>query len=326
VRRRDVLVGLAVLPVGTHALARAGGTPPRVGFLGFASEYADRPTLDAFRRGLQEQDLVEGRTILMEARHAGGDLSLATRIIEELVRKPVDVFVAPGPAAARSIRRATNIPIVAIGLPLNGDRDLFASLAKPGGTVTGFSTFGEELSTKRIEILREVLPGTRLVGILHNMADPVFRDWGVQTEASAREQGLQPRRLGLSSGEPNEVGALLRSLRAQGGEAVIVIRDFLTATLKDEIMRTSAELGISIVAEQASFPQAGALMSYGPDIPDLFRRAAGYVARIIRGDKPGDLPIQLPTKFEFVINLRTAQRLDIPISPALLAQVDQVIE
>jgi len=326
-RRRDALALLAAWPVGTPSLAQARGKLRIVGFLGFASEQADRPTLEAFRLGLREHGHEEGRTILVEARHAGGDLTLAANYIDELSRKPVDVFVAPGPGAARSIRRVTDIPIVALGLPsTGGDADLFGSLASPGGTVTGFSNYGEELSAKRIEFLRELLPEARMVGVLHNATDPVFRGWGVQTETSARAHGLQPQRLGLSSSAPDEVGALLRWLRAQGGDTVIVVRDFLTSTLQDDILSTSDELGISVVAEQASFPRAGALISYGPDIPDLFRRSAGYVTRIVKGEKAGSLPIQLPTKFELVINVRTAQRLGIWVSPMLLAQADEAIE
>ena len=298
-----------------------------MGFLGFASEQADRPFLDALRKGLTDQGYVEGQTILLEARHARGDLNLAAQFIDEMVRRPVDVFVAPGPAAARAIRRATPIPIVALGLPPTaGDHDLFASLAKPGGSVTGFSYFGEALSAKRIEILREMLPQSSVVGILHNVADPVFREWGVQTEATVRAQTMRPVRLGLRSNSPAETTELLRSLQGQGGDAVIVISDFLTATMKDEIIRTSAELGIAVIAEQKPFVEAGALMFYGADIPDLFRQAAAYVERIIRGDHAGDLPIQLATKFQLIINLKTARALKITVPPSLLVSADEVIE
>jgi putative ABC transport system substrate-binding protein len=313
--------------MGTRSFAQTQGRLPVVGFLGFATEQADRASLTALRRGLSEQGYVEGQTILLEARHAGGDLDLANRYIHEMIRRPVDVFVAPGPAATRSIRRATQIPIVAIGLPpAAGDHDLFASLTRPGGTVTGFSYFGEELAAKRIEVLREFRPELSVLGILHNVIDPVFRDWGIQTEASARAQGLRSVRLGLRSLSPDEIRRLLQSLRDQGGEAVIVIRDFLTHTMADAIVSTAASLGITVVAEQERLVEAGALMSYGADIPDLFRRAAGYVDRILKGEKAADLPIQLPTEIEFVINLKTAKALALEVPPALLARADAVIE
>jgi putative tryptophan/tyrosine transport system substrate-binding protein len=327
-RRRTLLLGagLNLLTLST-ARAQTRGKVPVVGFLGFASEQADRPFLEALRTGLKEHGYVEGQTILLESRHAAGDLTLAAQFIDEMVRKPVDVFVAPGPAATRAIRRATEIPIVAMGLPpMAGNHDLFANLAKPGGSVTGFSYFGEALSAKRIEALREMLPKASVLGILHNTIDPVFREWGVLTEAAVRAQGMQPVRLALRSNSPTEVAELLRSLRSQGGDAVIVVSDFLTATMKDEIIGTSAALGIAVVAEQATFVESGALMLYGADIPDLFRQAAAYVDRIIKGEHPRDLPIQLASKFRLIINLKTARLLSITVPPSLLAQADDVVE
>ncbi|WP_187144480.1 ABC transporter substrate-binding protein [Microvirga massiliensis] len=327
-RRRHVLALLAVLPVIPRSRAQTGGTVPVVGFLGLASEQAGRPILDAFRRGLKEHSHVEGRTILLEARQADGDLTLAARYIEEMERRPVDVFVAPGPAATRAIHRATrDIPIVALGLPPSATgHDLFTSLARLGGRVTGFSYFGEALSAKRIEVLRELLPNSSVLGILHNIADPVFHEWEVQTEDAARAQGFQPVRLGLRTNSAAKVAEHLRSLRAQGGETVIVITDFLTVSLKDEIIRTSAELGIGVIAEWPAFVESGALMFYGADIPELFRQAAGYVDRIVRGERAGDLPIQLATKFRLIVNLRTARTLNLSVPPTLLASTDEVIE
>ncbi len=324
-RRRDALALMAILAAGGHADAQAEALPI-VGFLGFASAEADSAPLAAFREGLRAQGHVEGQTIRVVSRHAAGDLDLAGHLIEEMKGIPVNVFVAPGPAAARSIHRRTQTPIVAIGLPPTGTEDLFASLARPGGTVTGFTYFGETLSAKRIEALREVLPGSSRVGVLHNASDPFFRDWGTQTEASAREQGLHPIRLNLRSGTPDEVRRLLESLRAQGGDAVIIVRDFLTHTVIDDIIRISADLGIASIAEQARFVQDGALMSYGPDIFDLFRRAAEYVDRIVKGERPGELPLQIPTKFELAINLRTAGALGVQVPAPVFARADIIIE
>lgn len=326
-RRRDLLALLAGLPLIPPGLAQTRGRVPVACFLGLASEEADRPLLAALRQGLAERGHVEGRTILLESRHAGGDLGLASRFIDEMVRRPVDVFVAPGPAAARVIHRATRIPIVALGLPpIPVEQDLFASLAKPGGSVTGFSYFGEALSAKRIEALREILPNSSVLGILHNVADPVFRQWGVQTEDTARAQGFRPVRLGLRSSSLAEVTGHLQALRSQGGDAAIVITDFLTVSLKDEILRACAERGIAVITEWPAFVQSGALMFYGADIPDLFRQAAGYVDRIVKGERPGDLPIQLATKFRLIVNLKAARALNITVPPSLLASADELIE
>jgi putative ABC transport system substrate-binding protein len=300
---------------------------PTVCFLGLASEAADRPLLAALRQGLAERGHVEGQTISLEARHAAGDLNLATRFIDDMVRRPVDVFVAPGPAAARTIHRVTKIPIVALGLPpVADDQHLFASLARPGGSVTGFSYFGEALSAKRIEALRELLPRSTVLGILHNVADPVFREWGEQTETAARKQGFETMRLGLGARASGEVADHLQALRARGGDAVIVITDFLTVSLQDEILRASAALRIAVISEWPTFVESGALMFYGADIPELFRLAAGYVDRIIRGEPAGELPIQLATKFRMSINLRTARALSIAVPQSLLVSADQVLE
>jgi putative ABC transport system substrate-binding protein len=326
-RRRDLVLLAAGMAVARARTADASQDPPVVAFMGFASPEGDRITLEALREGLRTLGHVDGRTLVVESRHASGDLQLAAREIEAFARRPVAVFLAPGPAAARAIRRVTAIPVVAIGLPAGGaGTDLFASLARPGGTVTGFSNFGEELSAKRIEILREALPGTQVIGILHNATDPVFREWGEQTEDSARAQGLRPMRLGVRSLSPTDLGALLRSLKDAGGDTLIVIRDFLTTPLRDEICRQALDLRIAVVAEVAEFVPAGALMSYGPDIPDLFRRAATYVDRIIKGEKPGDLPIQLPTKFELAVNLDTARRLGHVLPTSIILRADRVVE
>lgn len=326
-KRRDILALLAGLSAIPRSLAQTKDKVPVVCFLGLASEAADRPLLAALRRGLKERGQVEGRTILLESRHAAGDLGLAAQFIDEMMRWPVDVFVAPGPAAARAIHRATRIPIVALGLPpVAHDQNLFANLAKPGGSVTGFSYFGEALSAKRIEALREILPRSSMLGILHNVADPVFREWGGQTEATARAQGFETMRLGLRSASPGDVSEHLRALRNRGGDAVIVITDFLTVSLKDEIIRTCAELKVAVISEWPTFVESGALMFYGADIPELFRQAAGYVDRIIRGERAGDLPIQLATKFRMIINLKAARMLNVTVPQSLLASTDEVLE
>ena len=171
-----------------------------------------------------------------------------------------------------------------------------------------------------------MVPDAKVVGVLHNAADPVFRQWGAETEAAVREQGLRPIRLPLETSSPGEATTLIASLRAAGGDAVIVIRDFLTSSMRHEIVRSAAEFDIAVIADQKVFAEAGALMFYGADIPDLFRRAAVYVDRIVNGEPAGEFPIQLPTKFELVINLRTAKQLGISVPATLLARADEVIE
>jgi putative ABC transport system substrate-binding protein len=223
--------------------------------------------------------------------------------------------------------RKTKIPVVAIALPaVQSDTELFQSLARPGGTLTGFSAFGEEMSAKRIGMLKEVLPGLKKLGVMHNATDPTFSAWGDQTMVDAKKLGLEPVRVGLTEASSAQVTEQIRKLADAGGTAMIVIRDFLTAAMTSEICRAGTEVKIAVIGEWAAFAQAGALFSYGADIADLSRRAAGYVDQILKGQKPAEMPIQLPTKFELVVNLKTARALGLTIPPGILVFADQTIE
>jgi len=314
---------LLLLPAPASAQRR----PPVVGFVGFGSVEADRPSVTAFREGMRAQGMIEGQGWQFEHRHADGNAQRGAGIIRDFAALPVDVFIVPGPSAARAIRRTSAIPLVAVGLPpVASDPELFASLARPGGSVTGFASFGEEMSAKRIEFLRETIPGLAAIGVLHNAADPTFDAWGRLSEASARAQGLRVLRLPLTQREPAALPAGMRALRQEGAQALVVVRDFLTSSVIEEIIATAMAEGIAVIGDQARFAEAGALFSYGANVPDLFRRAAGYVTRILRGEKPGDLPVQLPTAIEFVVNLRSAQALGLAVPQAILARAEEVIE
>jgi putative ABC transport system substrate-binding protein len=331
--RRSVLAALAAAattwPLG--AQAQQPRRIPKVGFVQFASAAVDQQLLVPFRQGLKALGYVEGRTIIIENRDAQGNVERGYAFIDELAALPVDVFLSPGPAATRAYARKTRIPVVAIALPgTQSDPDLFQSFARPGGTVTGFSAYGEEMSAKRIEILKEILPTLRTVGVMHNATDPTFKAWGTQTMADAGKQGLQALEYALSAPSPAAVTEGFRKLAgvgsAGGGVAMIVIRDFMTAALLDDIARAAAAARIAVVGEWSPVAQAGALFTYGADFDDLLRRAAGYVDRILKGEKAGDLPIQLPTKFELVVNQKTARALGVTVPPSVLVRADEVIE
>ena len=329
VDRRKLVIALATFGASASgpAWAQSRRRPPVVGFVGFATATFDEQTLIPFREGLRAFGYDIGRTIVIERRHSDGDVARGHAMLGELAALPVDVFVSPGPAATRAIVRITKIPVVAIALPAEQTApELFASFARPSGTVTGFSAFGEEMSAKRIEMLREMIPGIKTIGVLHNATDLTFRAWGDQTIAAMQKQGLEPVRIAVDPTSGATVAESIRALRAGGGRAVVVLRDFLTGTLMEDICRAGLQSGVAVMGEHAAFVEAGALFSYGADFRDLFRRAAAYVDRIIKGERAADLPIQLPTKFELSINLKTARALGIEIPPSIHVRAESVIE
>jgi ABC-type uncharacterized transport system substrate-binding protein len=330
IKRRDfigILGMTAAWPASALAQQDRGRRLPIVGFVGFANPDVDAATISAFRKALTGLGHVEGRTIIVDARSANGDVGRGHAMIDELIALRVDVFLSPGPAAARAIVRKTKIPVVAVALPaVRSDPELFQSIARPGGTVTGFSAFGEEMSAKRIEMLREIMPGLKKLGVMHNATDPTFTAWGEQTMADAKKFGMEPLRLGLAAPVVEQIAGQIRKFADDGGTAMIVIRDFLTAAMMKDICRLAADVRIAVVGEHAEMARAGALFSYGADLADLFRRAAGYVDNILKGQSAAEMPIQLPTKFELVVNVKSARALGLTVPPTMLVFADETIE
>ena len=298
-----------------------------VGFLALANRHAHVADLAGLRAGLREAGFVEGHTIAIEERYCDGNPGRIVGFVEDLVKIGVQVFLVPGPAAARAVHKRTDTPVVAVALPYsNRHPDLFQALNKPGGSITGFSLGSEELSAKRIQILREVVPEMATLAIMHNGRDPIYREWGIETETAAHAQGLKAIRLELNAPDAAEIARLMQEARAAGAQGMIVIRDFISATMGEEIASSAARGGIAALSEQRDFCQAGGLLSYGANIPDLFRRSAVYIDKILKGSHPGDLPIQRPTAFDLVVNLKTANLLRLTIPPAMLVQATEVIE
>lgn len=326
-KRRTFIATLGAIAAWPSAARTQTPRVPLIGYIGLSSAEGDKRFLDALRQGLRESGYIDGQNIRIESRHAGGDASQANAIIAELSGLKADILIAPGPAAAYAARRVSQLPVIALQLPPGqSNPELYQSLARPGGNLTGFSSMGEGLSAKRIQLLKELMPNLKIIGILHNGTDPNFRDWGAATETDARAQGLAVSRQPMISNSPTELAKHFAALKADGATALIVIRDFATVALKDEIASAAAESHIAVVSEHRDFVEAGALLSYGPDIFDLFRRAGGYIDKILKGEKPGNLPIQLPTKFELAINLKTAKALGVTIPDSTLARADEVIE
>lgn len=326
-RRRKFILASATALIGAGTgRVLASGTPV-IGFLAGATRNAHLADMAELRLGLAEQGLVEGDHVIIEERYADGDRNRIAGLIQELIALDASVFLVPGLVAAQAVADLTTKPMVAVALPYsNRHPDLFQALNRPGGSITGFSLGSEGLSAKRIQLLREAMPTITKLAVLHNGADPIYGAWGVETEAAVAEQGLTPMRLGLVAPDPAQVEMLVRQAADEGAEGMIVIRDFLTASMTPQIVAAANAARIGALSEQRDFCVAGGLLSYGANVPDLFRRSASFIAKILNGAAPGDLPIQLPTKFDFVVNALAAESLGIALPEELFLQATEVIE
>src|SRR5215510_13766750 len=322
-RRRDFVTlagGAAVWPIAAHA--QQAGKLPTIGFLG-ASASGFAPWAAAFVARLHELGWVEGRTIAIEYRWSEGRAERYAEIAAEFVRLKVDVILTVGSAVPIVKQAATAIPIVfAVAIAPVGS-GLVASLAKPGGNVTGLSIQANELAGKRVELLREVLPQLRRLAIIFNAdnTQPVL-EMG-ETQAEARRLGLEV--IPLAVRRPEDIAPAFQGLKTKV-DAVYVAVDQLIVANRPRILALAVGERLPTIFSERDFVKAGALMSYGPNYSDLFRHSADYVDRILRGTKPGDIPVEQPTKFELVINLTTAKALRLTVPPTLLSRADEVIE
>jgi putative tryptophan/tyrosine transport system substrate-binding protein len=328
VRRREVILGLGgvvALPLATPA--QPAGKPPTIGFMGVDASGSWDPWTAAFADRLRELGWVEGRTITIEYRWSQGRPERVAEIAAEFVRLKVDVIVTYG-IAVPTFRRATSlIPIVFAISPDPVGGGLVPSLAHPGGTVTGLSIQATDVAGKRLELLREIVPRLHRLAIIVDVGSPqaVLEMGEVQT--TARKLGLDVAPLEIRRTE--DIAPAFAALKAQGGaqtDALYVVDDALTDANHKAIVALTFDARLPAISFTRTFAEGGALLSYGPNFPDLFRRAAGYVDKILHGTKPGDIPVEQPTKFDLVINLKTAKALGLTVPPLLLAQADEVIE
>jgi len=323
-RRREfiTLVGgtVATWPLTAHAQQPA--PMPVIGFLG-ADAAGWRPWTDAFVARLSELGWIEGRTIAIEYRWTEGRPERVAEIAAEFVRLKVDVIVSNGPSVAILKQATAIIPIVfAIALdPVGGG--LVASLARPGGNVTGLSVQQSDIAGKRLELLRELVPRLRRLAIMINVGYPsaVLEMGEVQVAARALGLEVAPREIRRAE----DIAPAFEALGAQA-DALYVVQDALTVANYTRIITLALGARLPTIVGARNFVQAGALMSYGPDFPALFRRAAELVDKILHGTKAGDIPVEQPTKFDLAINLTTAKALGLTVPPTLLATADEVIE
>src|SRR5215467_6171436 len=315
---------LAALVGPSRAEAQPTGRLPRVGVIWETSATTASPARTAFRQGLHELGYTEGQNILVEDRHAGGRLDQISTLAAELIALGVDVLVVGGTIAARSTKAVTStIPIVftQAGDPVSSG--LVASLARPGGNATGLSNLTSELSGKQLEILKAARPKVSRIGVLYNPVNPANRVALAEARASARTLALELQVLEVR--QPNELARTFSLLKTRGVDALLVLSDPVLAPIYD-VAKLTIQSRLPAISANRAFAEAGGLFSYGPSFPENFRRAASYVDKILKGARPADLPVQQPTKFEFVINTSTAKALGLNVPQPLLLRVDAIIE
>jgi len=322
--RRDfiALVGAAaVWPLA--AKAQQPTKTYRIGMLETVSPALNTAELEAFRRGLRELGYVEGQTYKIEYRFADGQAERFPELADELVRLGVDLIVTRGTPATIAAKTATRkIPVVmaSVGEPLL----IVDSLARPGGNVTGLSAFVTVMTSKRLELTRELVPRLSRIGLFHNMGNPVAPPQWEETKTAAQSWGIDAELLDVRSDE--DIGHAFDRAKERHVDALLVGLDGLIQAHRQTIASLATQNRLPAVYSGREFIEAGGLLSYAVSYPDLYRRATIYVDKIFKGVKPADLPVEQPTKFELIINLRAAKTLGLTIPPTLLARADEVIE
>ena len=326
VRTLGLIATLALsLAVPLSAVAQQPRKVYRIGMLETIAASLNAANLQAFRQELRARGYLEGQNLAIEYRSAEGKAERFLGLADELVRLQVDLIVTRGTPATSAAKKATaTVPII---MAANGDPigvGLVPNLARPGGNVTGLSSVTTELGGKRLELLREALPTVSHVALLWNPTNPAARNDWREADAAARALGLMPVSLEVRKSE--DFGPAFETARKQRANVMVVILGGLIQNHQRQIVDLARRHRLPDVYASREFADVGGLLSYGVSYPDLYRRAAIYIDKVFKGARPGDLPIEQPTKFELVINARTAKSLGLTIPPSLMLQADQVIE
>jgi putative tryptophan/tyrosine transport system substrate-binding protein len=331
IRREFILaLGGAIIAWPSCIRAQSASKVARIGFMvmGSLRSPEQRVTIDSFRQGLRERGYVEGQNIVIEYRAADGKIERFPELAKELVDLRPDVIVASNTPAARAAKQATTtIPIV---VPVMGDPvedGLVASLARPAGNITGMTFLGPELASKRLELLKLALPAiSRVAGLWHPDAygEATMKQMLQTIEAAARALSVQLQLVEVRG--PPQLDDAFGAMSRERADALIVLPSPMLFSERRRIVDLATTHRLPSIAMAGEFVELGGLMAYGASLRDLFRRAGVYVDRILTGSKPADLPVQQPTKFELVINLKTAKELGLTLAPAVLATADEVIE
>ncbi len=327
--RKTLTLLFIVVVLGAGATTAEAQQPtkiPRIGYLGGASPAAISARVEAFRQGLRELGYIEGKNIVIEWRSAEGKPERMSGLATELVRLKVDLIVSPGGApTTRAAKEATvTIPIV---MAQDGDpvgSGFVASLARPGGNITGLSTLAPEISGKQLELLKEIVPRLSRAAVLGTSTRPGTAQQLRETELVAGALGVKLQYLDVLG--PKDIETAFRAATKGRADTVLVLGGPLFTFQRTQFVELAAKSRLPAIYPSPEFVEAGGLMTYSVSRTDLHRRAATYVDKILKGTKPADLPVEQPTKFEFVINLKTAKQIGLTIPPNVLARADKVIK
>jgi putative ABC transport system substrate-binding protein len=317
-----VAFALSLVAAPLPADAQQPSNVPRIGYL---SPDSDAPLLKAFRQGLRDLGWVEGQNIAVEVRSAEGKYERLSQLAAELVRLKVDVIVASSTPVALAAKQATTtIPIVIqfVADPIGSG--LVASLARPGGNITGWTHLGRELRGKYMELVKAAVPGATRIGVLWNPANPIHGPSLKDVEAAAQVLKVQLHGVGMQ--DPEEVESAFSALARKHVEALVVLPDGMFQAQGARIIALAARSRLPAIYGMTELAKAGGLIGYGVNFFDMYRHGASFVDRILKGAKPADLPIEQPTKFELVINLKTAKALGLTIPQSILIRADEVIQ
>lgn len=318
-----MVVALALLAAPLTTEAQPAAKVYRIGYV--RAETPPPVDIEAFRQGLREYGYVEGTNVVIEYRWADGNEERLRSLVAELIRLKVDLIVASAPAATRVAKEATTtIPIVMVLVADPVAFGFVASLARPGGNVTGFAFLLPEVSGKRLDLLKEAIPELSRVAVLWNAANP-YKPFDLK-EVQAVADTLRVAVHTFPVREPNDFDEAFKAAAKSGAGGLITLEDPFTIAHRARIVALALRHRLPAVYAVRPFVDAGGLMSYGPDRADQNRRAATFVDRILKGARPADLPVEQPTKFDLVINMKTAKALGIRIPPSLLLRADQVLE
>jgi putative ABC transport system substrate-binding protein len=325
-RNMIVFVVSIVILASTHlANAQQPTKVPRIGFLLASSASANSARVEAFRQGLRELGYVEGKNIVIESRYAEGKIDRLPALVADLVRLKVDVILSAGPAVTRPASEATKtIPIV---MAQDGDpvaNGFVASLARPGGNITGLSTLAPELSGKQLELLKEIVLKLSHVAVLGTSTRPGNAQALKEIELAARALKVQLQYLDVLA--TKDIETAFRAASKGRADAVLMLGNPVATSQRTQITDLAVKNRLPVIYDRPEFVEDGGLMTYSVSQNDLFRRAATYVDKILKGAKPSDLPVEQPIKFELVINLKAAKQIGLTIPPNVLARADRVIK